>query len=90
MLNLHCDPAINDKVEPMTKKLTADEAGKAYYRRGMAQAALKDVEEAIKDLTEASKCLPNDEAIKAELKRQQAKKDELKKKQQKAYAKMFG
>jgi len=89
-LNMHCDPALNDKVEPMTKKLSADEAGKAYYRRGMAQSALKDVEEAIKDLTEASKCVPNDEAIKTELRKLQTRKDELKKKQQKAYAKMFG
>ena len=88
-LDIHCDPVEAGSVLPMTKKLTNDERGKAYYRRGMAKIALKDLDEAYSDLQEAAKLVPTDKAIEVELKKVVAKKDDLKKKQQKAYSKMF-
>lgn len=89
-LDIHSDPVEAGTQVPMTKKLTEGERAKALFRRGSARAQLKDIDEAITDLTEAAKLVPSDAGIQAELKKAQGKKDELKKKQQKAYSKMFG
>lgn len=88
-LNIHSDPVEAGTVVTMTKKLSPEERGKAYYRRGSAKSALKDYDEAQKDLSEALKLVPGDKSIEAELKKVMEKKEELKKKQQKAYSKMF-
>lgn len=89
-LELHSDPAEAGTVVPMTKKLTNEEKAKALYRRGCARSALKEYDEAAKDLSEASALIPADQAVQAELKKVQAKKTEIKEKQKKAYSKMFG
>lgn len=73
----------------MTKELTNAERAKALYRRGAARALLKEYDEASKDLHQAAELVPSDQAIQAELKKVQAKKNEQKQKQQKIYAKMF-
>ena len=88
-LEIHSDPVEAGSVLPMTRKLTNEERGKAYYRRGVARCALRDFEEAQVDLQEAVQLVPTDKAIEAELKKVIAKRDELKRKQQKAYSKMF-
>lgn len=88
-LDMHCDPVEVGKMIPMTKKLTPDEMGRGYYRRGLAHSMLKDYDEAQKDLQSALAAVPGDKAVEAELKRIVAKKEELKKKQQKAFGKMF-
>jgi peptidyl-prolyl isomerase D len=89
-LDIHSDPAEVGTVVPMTKALSNEERAKALYRRGTARGLLKDLDEAIKDLTDAAALLPSDQAIQAELKKVQAKKAEIKEKQKKAYSKMFG
>ena len=88
-LDVHSDPVEAGKVEPMTKKLTNEERAKALYRRGAARALLKEYDEASKDLSQAAELVPSDQAVQAELKKVQAKKNEQKQKQQKIYAKMF-
>ena len=40
---------------------------KAYFRRGQARVALKDLEDAVKDFEEAAKLAPEDAGIKNEL-----------------------
>lgn len=89
-LELHSDPVEAGTVEPMTKKFTNEERARALYRRGCARAALKEYDEAAKDLSDASALVPADQAVQAELKKVQAKKAEIKEKQKKAYSKMFG
>lgn len=89
-LQIHSDPVEAGTVEPMTKPLTKEERAKALYRRGCARSLLKEYDEAAKDLTDASALVPEDQAVQAELKKVQAKKAEIKQKQQKAYSKMFG
>lgn len=74
----------------MTKNLSNEERAKALYRRGSARALLKEYDEAADDLTQAAALIPSDQAVQAELKKVQAKKNELKQKQKKMYAKMFG
>lgn len=88
-LDVHSDPVEAGRVEPMTKNLTKEERAKALYRRGSARALLKEYDEASDDLVEAAALVPSDQAIQAELKKVQAKKNELKQKQKKMYAKMF-
>lgn len=89
-LDIHSDPVEAGRVVPMTKTLTNEERAKALYRRGSAKALLKEYDEASKDLQQAAALIPSDQAVQAELKKVQAKKNELKQKQQKVYAKMFG
>lgn len=88
-IDTHSDPVEDGTMVPMHKKLTSEELGKAYYRRGTARSALRDFEEAYNDLNQAVKLVPGDKSVEAELKKVVAKKEEQKKKQQKAYAKMF-
>lgn len=89
-IDIHSDPVVAGSIVSMTKKLTNEELGKAHYRRGMAYAGLKEWQEAEADLKKAMAFVPGDKAIEAELKKITAKKEEMKKKQQKAFGKMFG
>lgn len=89
-LDLHSDPIEAGTIHPMTRKMSPEERAKAYFRRGAARNILKDYDDAAKDLTAATKLVPQDAAIAAELQKVNAKRDEAKKKQQKAYSKMFG
>lgn len=88
-LEIHSDPVEEGTVHPMSRNMTADERAKAYFRRGAAQNLLKEYDAAIADFQAALALVPSDKAVEAELKKAIAKRDELKKKQQKAYSKMF-
>lgn len=63
--------------------------GKAYYRRALAYVALNDEEEAEKDLLEAAKIVPGDEAVRTELTKVQAKKKEKRDREKKAFKGLF-
>ena len=90
VLDIHSDPMEAGTIVPMTKALTKEERAKALFRRGTARAALKDLDEAAKDLQAAAELVPADKAVEAELRKVQVKRDDLKKRQQKAFGKMFG
>ncbi|MCJ1437168.1 peptidyl-prolyl cis-trans isomerase cpr6 [Xylographa pallens] len=62
---------------------------KAYYRRALAKAGLKDEDEALKDLETASKLAPGDPAITKELSAVKKKAAEQAKKEKAAFKKFF-
>lgn len=62
---------------------------KVYYRRGLARLALKDLDAALKDFTEASKLSPEDAAIKRDLASTKAKVQESVQKEKNAMKKFF-
>ena len=66
-----------------------EQKGKAYFRRGLARAGRKNEDEAIADLEEAIKLVPNDPQIKKELDAIKKKAAERAKKEKAAYAKFF-
>jgi len=66
----------------------ADKA-KALYRRALAHSILKDEDRAEKDLIEASKFIPDDQAVVGELSRLRNRRKEKRDKEKKAYSKMF-
>jgi len=66
----------------------ADKA-KAYYRRALARAGLKDDEAAAKDLEEALKLAPGDAAITKELAAVKKRTADQAKKEKAAYKKFF-
>ena len=73
-----------------TPKATKDtDKAKAYYRRGQARVALKDLDSAVKDYEEASKLAPGDAAIQADLKKTKKTLDESAKKEKAAFKKFF-
>ena len=65
------------------------ERAKAYYRRAIAKLGQKDDEEALKDLSEASKLAPGDPAIAKELASVKKRAQEQEKKQKAAFKKFF-
>ncbi|QRV99127.1 peptidyl-prolyl cis-trans isomerase, cyclophilin-type protein [Ceratobasidium sp. AG-Ba] len=74
----------------ITPSISDADKGKAYYRRGLANVAINEDEEAEKDLIEASKLVPEDGAIKAELAKVQQKKKEKREREKKAFKGLFG
>jgi peptidyl-prolyl isomerase D len=70
--------------------LKPEERAKALYRRAVAHVAVKEEDEALKDLEAAAQLVPADAAIKKELVAVKARKEERKKKERAAYGKMFG
>ncbi|QRV85035.1 peptidyl-prolyl cis-trans isomerase, cyclophilin-type protein [Ceratobasidium sp. AG-Ba] len=74
----------------ITPSISDADKGKAYYRRGLANVAVNEDEEAEKDLIEASKLVPEDAAIKAELAKVQQKKKEKREREKKAFKGLFG
>ncbi|KAF9077749.1 40 kDa cyclophilin [Rhodocollybia butyracea] len=81
-------------VKSATRALTALELNnadkaKALYRRALAHALLKGDDAAEQDLIEASKLVPEDQAIAGELTRVKNRKKEKRDKEKKAYKKMF-
>lgn len=71
--------------------ITPAERAKALYRRGLAQAASKQDEEAEADLAEADKLLGgNDAALKAELLKVRTRRKEKREKEKKAFRGLFG
>lgn len=76
-------------IDAIPKDAKDTDKAKAYFRRGQARVALKDLEEGLKDFEEAAKLAPEDAAIKAELaKTKKALHDSLKKEKE-AYKKFF-
>ncbi len=76
-------------IDAAPKDAKDTDKAKAYFRRGEARVALKDLEEALKDFEEAAKLAPADAAIKAELaKTKKTLHDSLQKEKQ-SYKKFF-
>ena len=63
--------------------------GKALFRKGVAASHLKNEEEALENLEEALKLVPNDAGVKNELAAVKKTVAERKAKERKAYSKMF-
>ncbi|EGV66122.1 peptidyl-prolyl cis-trans isomerase [Yamadazyma tenuis] len=70
-------------------KASTAERAKAHYRRGLAYVAKNQFSEAVNDFTEASKYVPNDEAIKRELKRAEDSIEKKKRTEKARYAKFY-
>jgi peptidyl-prolyl isomerase D len=64
--------------------VTVVEQGKAYYRRALAKAGLKDDEDAIRDLEEAQKVTQGDKNVEAELNKLKKRAADREKKQRNA------
>lgn len=64
--------------------ITEAEQGKAYYRRALAKAGLKDDEDAVRDLEEAQKVTKGDKAVEAELAKLKKRAADREKKQRSA------
>lgn len=69
--------------------ISDEQKGKAYYRRALARSGKKSDDEALEDLVEAQKLVPNDSAIAAELAGVKKRAAERKQKEKAAYAKFF-
>ncbi|KAG2163932.1 peptidyl-prolyl cis-trans isomerase D [Aureobasidium pullulans] len=70
-------------------QIKAPEKGKALYRRALAKKGLKSEDEAVKDLEEALKFVPEDAAVKNELAAVKKAKIDREKKEKAAYSKFF-
>lgn len=90
-LNTHDnDGAIKSSTSALAVKDTNDEQkGKAYFRRGQAKANKKLEEDALEDLTAASKLVPKDAKVKSLLAELKSKAAEKKQKEKAAYSKFF-
>ncbi|EHY55445.1 Peptidyl-prolyl cis-trans isomerase D [Exophiala dermatitidis] len=77
-------------IDAIPKDAKDTDKAKAYFRRGQARVALKDLEEGLKDFEEAAKLAPEDAAIKAELAKTKKTLQESIKKEKEAYKKFFG
>ena len=71
------------------ESISAQDKGKALYRRALAHSALFEEDDAEKDLIEAGKLVPGDEAIQKELEKVKARKKEKREKQKKIYRGLF-
>lgn len=69
--------------------ITDADKGKALFRKGIAASHLKNEEEALENLEEALKLVPNDAGVKNELAAVKKTVAERKAKERKAYSKMF-
>ncbi|PLW05103.1 hypothetical protein PCASD_24677, partial [Puccinia coronata f. sp. avenae] len=72
------------------KELSDDERAKALYRRGLGEVIVQETEASLKDLMEAHKLVPTDQAIKKELERVRLQIETQRKKERAAFGKMFG
>lgn len=68
---------------------SSDQLGKAYYRRALAHGAKKSDDEALHDLEEALKLVPNDAGVKKEHAAVKKRQLDFKKKEKAAYSKFF-
>ncbi|KAK1922649.1 cyclophilin-like domain-containing protein [Papiliotrema laurentii] len=70
--------------------LSNSEQGKALYRRALGNVALKNEEDAEKDLKKAAELVPGDAGIVKALRDVEAKQKARREKERQAYSKMFG
>lgn len=71
------------------KGTTDEQKGKAYFRRGQAKAGKRNEEDALEDILEAIKLVPNDAGVKNELARLKKVAADKKQKEKAAYSKFF-
>jgi peptidyl-prolyl isomerase D len=71
------------------KDASPEQLGKAYYRRALALGAKKSDDEALADLEEAIKLVPNDAGVKNEYAAVKKRQADFKKKEKAAYSKFF-
>jgi peptidyl-prolyl isomerase D len=71
------------------KEAKDTDKAKAYFRRGQARVALKDLEGALKDYEEAAKLAPEDAGIKSELAKTKKTLQESIRKEKESYKKFF-
>ncbi|KAF2224157.1 putative peptidyl-prolyl cis-trans isomerase Cpr7 [Elsinoe ampelina] len=101
-INLHCNSALlQNKLKDYdgadksgsnalaVKTIKDADKAKALFRRAIARNALKNEEEALKDLEEAAKLAPNDTAIANEVAATKKRQVERQKKEKAAYSKFF-
>ncbi|KAK3100451.1 hypothetical protein FSP39_020087 [Pinctada imbricata] len=80
----------DEAIEKCDDVLAADKQNvKALFRKGQAQSAMKNWDDALVNLTEASKVDPNDKGIRRELEKVKKTVQEYKAKEKQMYAKMF-
>lgn len=76
-------------IEAAREDTKPTDKAKAYFRRGQARVALKDLEDAVKDFEEAAKLAPEDAGIKNELAKTKGILKESDKKEKAAFKKFF-
>lgn len=87
---LNAETAVKSATRALdTLELNNADKAKALYRRALARGILKDEDRAEKDLVEASKLVPDDQAVAGELGRLRNRRKEKRDKEKKAYSKMF-
>ncbi|EWC46586.1 peptidyl-prolyl cis-trans isomerase D [Drechslerella stenobrocha 248] len=86
--------AFKDAEESASRAISVEtvgdtEKGKGYYRRAIARIGLKNEDGALADLKEASRCVPNDEAIQLELEKINRVRVARAQRERQAYKNMF-
>lgn len=81
--------AIRSTDRALSMDITTADRAKAYYRRALAHLAMKDDEDAERDLVDALKLVPGDEAIRKELDKVRTKKKEKRDREKKAFKGLF-
>jgi len=81
--------AVDSTTRALRIQLSNADKAKALYRRGLAHSSLKEENEAERDLVEASKLVPEDQAITNELSKIRQRRKEKKDKEKAAYKKLF-
>jgi len=84
----HYEGAIKAASDALAVKGASDESkAKAYFRRGQAKVYKKDEDDALEDLEQARKLMPNDAAVRKELASMRRKAAERRQKEKAAYSK---
>ncbi|ESK94789.1 peptidyl-prolyl cis-trans isomerase [Moniliophthora roreri MCA 2997] len=81
--------AVASAARALSLELSAADQAKALYRRALAYTILKEDDTVEKDLIEATKLVPDDQAISGELAKVRQRKKEKRDKEKAAYKKMF-
>lgn len=76
-------------IDSSNKNTSNTDKAKAYYRRAQARVGLKDLEDAVSDLEQATTLAPQDAAIKSELAKVKSAVKEGEKKEKAAFRKFF-
>lgn len=88
-LNEYADAEKSATNAIVVSQIKAPEKGKALYRRALARKGLKNEEDAVADLEEALKFVPEDAAVKNELAAVKKAAVDRAKKEKAAYGKFF-